>query len=207
MKKLSEVEEIRDQLKRLNDAKAEALTSLQKIDAGMEVIRQDPGAAIAEGKDIEGVTGHFDEAQKARERTQLILAAVDGQVIETNKKLEEALNLEYEANLAARRAEVKVKLLELVKTIEAAHNLAAQIVGMKQRYNMMLQDIYGRKGLSFMSVPVEDVLQRAQVWLGVSTVRNRDFNDLLLEAGIASAIDRKNYVKAQFMDDLTVKNH
>jgi hypothetical protein len=201
MKKISEVGKIREQLKRLNEAKVEAMASLQKIEADMEVIRVNFGSAIAAGKAAEGVTDQLDKAQKARERAQLILAAVDGQVTETKKKLEEAFDLEYEADLAARRAEVKVKLLELVKTIEAAHNLSAEIVGMRRRYDGMLYDRYDRRGLSYMGIPVDDILQRAHYWLGASAVSNRDMRDLLSEAGISSAVKRKNYVKKMMQYD------
>jgi hypothetical protein len=201
-KTMGKVSVVQKQLMRLIKAKSEATESLAKIEADMESIRQDLGVAIARGNVVDDLESRLNDAREVHERAELILAAVDGEVVQTKKKLDEALDLEYKADLAARRAEVKAKLVELVKAIQSTHNLAADISGMRQRYNAQLQVDFGRKGLSFMGVPVDDVLLRSHYWLGGSSViGNHELKELLTEAGIASSIERKKYVKAQLKDN------
>ena len=195
-------EEIRQQLKRLNEAKAEALATLEKIDSDLEARRQDLGAAIATASATDRATKQLTEMQVSRDRAKLIVDAVDSQVEEVKRQLDKALEDEYQIELAKRRDKVKIKLIELVKTIEKAYKLAADIIGMKRRYDAQLKDKFGRGGLSFMGIPVEDMLTKMDFWLGRSSIGNRAMIDLLAEAGVSSMIERKAYlVKANSFND------
>lgn len=188
---MSDIQTITEKLGNLKIARAEAQGKILSLQTEIEAKKAELGEQMVSGKTVKMTD--LDALNENKTRQELVLSAIDVQLGKVERELEKAKDDEYRAELEALRDEGKRQLVEIVKTIEILFKLSAQFVGFERKANRKLQNQFGRGGLSSMGVPVADIVNKTDIWLGRASIGNRQMMDLMNEAGIMGYIDRRKY--------------
>lgn len=187
---------IKKKLEGLRATRAEAERTLEQIAVKMDAKRQSLGDDMVAGKKAD--MNELQDLQTEKARQEIIVEAVGNQIKELEGDLVKAIEAEFEAERDALRDEGKRQLLEIVKTVETLFKMVAQYRGFERRANAKLNDQFGRKGLTAMGVPVDDIMSKTNWWLGRSSMGNRNFMQFLDEAGVMGYAERLKYVDKEF---------
>lgn len=179
------IDDLRDQLARLAEAKVDANQSLQKVEADLSSERQKMGAAIASGKGAEIVSDQVVKAQEARARLMTILEAIENQIVETSRKLEAAVEDERKATIARLQAEYDNELIEMVKLFQTIYERSARALNKSKKYN-----------LSSRGLPVVDSLRKSESWLRIVSTGSAQGADIVKRAGVMTHAERLAFLNS-----------
>lgn len=183
-------------LDNLKVARNEAQAKLDEATAKIDLLKADLGNNIGEGKAVD--LTELEALKGGQMRQELVLSAIDAQVVKAERELEKAKEAQYQADIQAFRDEGKKQLIEIVKALDALYKLSAVYRGFERRANAQLLDDHGRSGLTSMGVPVQDVFLKTDIWLGRSSMYNKKMMEFIKEAGVLDYIERKAFAEKEF---------
>lgn len=193
---MSSIKTITEKLDNLQIAKSEAQTKILSLQTEIDVKKAELGEQMVAGKAV--AMTDLDALNENKTRQELVLSAIDVQLAKVARELEKAKEAEYQAELEALRDEGKRQLADMVKTIEALYKMSATFQGFERKANRKLANEFGRGGLTSMGVPVQDVFNKTDAWLGRATIGNKKMMDLMNEAGIMDHIERRKFAEKEF---------
>lgn len=188
---MSNIKTITEKLENLQVAKSEAQEKILSIQTEIDAKKAELGEQMVSGKTVKMT--ELDALNENKTRQELVISAIDTQIVKVTRELEKAKDDEYRAELEALRDEGKKQLLDMVKTIETLFKMSTEFVGFERKANRKLQNQFGRGGLSSMGIPIADIVNKTDLWLGRASIGNRQMMDMLNEAGVMGHIERRKY--------------
>lgn len=166
------INDLRDQLKHMSEAKTEALQAVVQCDIDLEEARDSLADAITAGGDTKALCKkivHLEqEKAEAQAAAKSILAVLEDREPAIRRALANALIDARIPGLEECQAQVTKELKELAKELEAAYNRACGILRFQERFGEKTFKDHGKaEQLDYMGLPVVVLRDKIQFWLSV----------------------------------------
>lgn len=161
-------------------------------------LRKQLGDLVAAGKNPDAITKQIDELEEFRRRKLLVVEALDNQLTKSQNALKRAQDEIYLERKAAANEYKREKVLELLRLMETAYKMAADLSGIERRFNAEFNRDFNRSLTGWFGVPIPEVLSKLDFWLGRGALGNQKLMDEMKAAGFMDFIERKKYLEKAF---------
>ena len=179
-------------LEELQAASVEAGVEFKRLDEQIEQAKLEFGMRVLEGKAPD--KSKLNELAEKRDELGMRLNALAKKIRDTQAELAEAKAAERTAAIEAYKAESAKQLEQMVKTIYELNTLAAKWWDLASEADRLMQNEFGRGGLSDEGLGVLEILNTTESWLGEHSYDAR-LIELLERAGIPSYRERAKQAK------------